>query len=403
MDRSNLFPSYAPPNLRFSHGQGTWLIDTAGRRYLDFISGISVNTLGHAHPDLVAALETQARKLWHLSNMFDVPGQAELAARYCELTFADRVFFTNSGAESIECALKSARRYHAMNGAPERIEVIGFEGAFHGRTYASVNAAGNPKYLEGFGPRLPGYVQAPFGDFEALRGLVTDKTAAILIEPVQGEGGLRPVPLDDLEAIRALCDETGTLLIYDEVQCGAGRTGKLFAHQWSDKAAPDIMASAKGIGGGFPLGMCLATEAVAQYMTPGTHGTTYGGNALAMAVGAAVLDHLASDAFLEGVRARADRLRQQLTRLQTAYPHLIREVRGKGLLTGFKAGEIASLELRNRLRDAGLLVGVAGDDTVRLAPPLNVSDAEIDEAVSILESVLKSAEPTASAVAAALK
>ncbi|MCI4646360.1 MAG: aspartate aminotransferase family protein [Hyphomonadaceae bacterium] len=403
MDRSSLFPSYAPPNLRFTHGEGTWLTDTSGRRYLDFISGISVNTLGHAHPDLVAALESQARKLWHLSNMFDVPGQAELAARYCELTFADRVFFTNSGAESIECALKSARRYHAMNSAPERIEVIGFEGAFHGRTYASVNAAGNPKYLEGFGPRLPGYVQAPFGDFETLQSLVSDKTAAILIEPVQGEGGLRPAPLGYLEAIRALCDETGTLLIYDEVQCGAGRTGKLFAHQWSDRAAPDIMAAAKGVGGGFPLGMCLATEAVAQHMTPGTHGTTYGGNALAVAVGAAVLDHLGREDFLQGVRDRADLLELKLKRLKTAHPDLVEEVRGKGLLIGFKAGEIANLELRNRARDAGLLIGVAADNTVRLAPPLNVSAAEIDQAVDILESVLKSVGPSASAVAAALK
>ena len=384
MKNSCLYPTYAPPNLHFSHGEGSWLTATDGRRYLDFIAGISVNTLGHAHPALVSALEEQAKKFWHLSNMFNVPGQAELAQRYCRLTFADRVFFTNSGTESIECALKSARRYHAQRGHPDRIDIIGLQGAFHGRTYAAVNAAGNPKYLDGFGPSLPGYTQAPFGDLEALKGLVGPSTAGVLIEPVQGEGGLRRAPLDYLESVRELCDEAGTLLIYDEVQCGAGRTGKLFAHQWSDKAAPDIMATAKGVGGGFPLGMCLATEAVGRHMTPGTHGTTYGGNALAVAVGAAVLDYLDDEAFLADVRDRGEQLREGLKTLQTEFPDYVTDVRGLGLLAGFKAGRADNMGIRDALRKSGLLVGIAGDNVVRLVPPLNVSSAEVNFALDKL-------------------
>ena len=389
MNRDSLFPTYAPPALQFSHGKGSWLTDTSGRQYLDFIAGISVNTLGHAHPALVEALHEQAQKIWHLSNMFDVPGQAGLARRYCQLTFAERVFFTNSGAESIECALKSARKFHAAQGHPERIDIIGFEGAFHGRTYASVNAAGNPNYLEGFGPRLPGYKQVPFGDIDAVRAMVNEQTAAILIEPVQGEGGLRPAPLAYLEALRELCDAQGILLIYDEVQCGAGRTGQLFAHQWSEHAAPDLMATAKGVGGGFPLGMCLATAEVAHHMVPGTHGTTYGGNPLAIAVGTAVLDHLTMPGFLENVRQRSAQLHGELDRLKTKHPDLIAEVRGKGLLAGFKLGSGTNTALRDRLREDGLLAGVAGDNTVRLAPPLNVTSAEIEQAIQIIDDVLE--------------
>ncbi|KJS24536.1 MAG: acetylornithine aminotransferase [Hyphomonadaceae bacterium BRH_c29] len=390
MNRDSLFPTYAPPELQFSHGKGSWLTDTSGRQYLDFIAGISVNTLGHAHPALVEALHTQALKIWHLSNMFDVPGQADLARRYCELTFADRVFFTNSGAESIECALKSARKFHSAQGHPERIDIVGFEGAFHGRTYASVNAAGNPNYIEGFGPRLPGYKQAPFGNIDALRAMTDEQTAAILIEPVQGEGGLRPAPMSYLEALRELCDEQGILLIYDEVQCGAGRTGQLFAHQWSECAAPDLMATAKGVGGGFPLGMCLATSEVARHMMPGTHGTTYGGNPLAVAVGTAVLDHLTAPGFLENVRERSAQLHGELSRLKAKHPDLVAEVRGKGLLAGFKLASGVNTAMRDRLRESGLLAGVAGDNTVRLAPPLNVSAAEIDQAIEIIDSALES-------------
>lgn len=403
MNRHHLFPTYSPPSLRFSHGEGSWLSTTDGHQFLDFIAGISVNTLGHTHPSLVSALTDQAQKIWHLSNMFDVPGQSELAERYCSHCFADRVFFTNSGTESIECALKSARRYHAENGEPDRIDIIGFDGSFHGRSYAAVNASGNTRYMDGFGPGLPGYVQAPFGDLDAVKALVGPQTAAILIEPVQGEGGLRTAPLTYLESLRELCDETGTLLIYDEVQCGAGRTGKLFAHQWSDAAEPDIMATAKGVGGGFPMGMCLATEKIAYTMTPGTHGTTYGGNALAVAVGSAVLDQLCKPGFLDAVCTRADQLQSGLSHLCVEYPSLIEEVRGKGLLTGFKAGMVSNLELRDRLRDDGLLVGVAGDNVVRFAPALNVCARDIDIALAKLSACLSSLStpPTASSVAPA--
>ncbi|MEM8987453.1 MAG: aspartate aminotransferase family protein [Pseudomonadota bacterium] len=387
--RDHIFPTYAPPALNFTKGEGVWLTDDKGDKYLDFISGISVNTLGHAHPDLVAALTAQAGKLWHLSNMFDVPGQSELADRYCALTFADRVFFANSGAEAIECALKAARRYHFSEGAPERINIIGFSGAFHGRTYATINAAGNPKYLEGFGPALPGYKHVPFGDMDALKAVVDDKTAAIIIEPVQGEGGLRPLPETDLTELRALCDETGALLIYDEVQCGAGRTGKLFAHQWADNAAPDIMAAAKGVGGGFPFAMCLATEAVGRYMVPGTHGTTYGGNALAVAVGHAVLDHLEKETFADHVVEVSKRLRNGLEELAANHESLVDEVRGKGLLVGATL-KTPNAKVRDLARDKGLLIGVAGDNSFRLAPALNVTAAEVDEAVEILRSVFQS-------------
>ncbi len=389
MNRDHLYPSYSPPDLQFVSGEGTWLTAKTGDRFLDFISGISVNTLGHAHPDLVNALQKQAKKIWHLSNMFNVPGQAELAEKYCKLTFADQVFFTNSGTESVECALKSARKYHAKNGQAQRTTIIGFEGAFHGRTYASVNAAGNPKYLEGFGPRLPGYAHARFNDLASVEALIDDTVAAIIVEPIQGEGGLRAGSETFLTGLRNLSDRHGLLLIYDEVQCGAGRTGKLFAHQWFKGADPDIMATAKGVGGGFPFGMCLATKAVARHMVPGTHGTTYGGNALACAVGDAVLSHLANPSFMSDVNARAGQLRSELHALQEAFPDFVTDVRGKGLLTGVALSEdLLNMDVRNHARDAGLLVGVAGNNTVRLAPPLNVTTAEIEHAASTLRAVI---------------
>ncbi|MEM8799108.1 MAG: aspartate aminotransferase family protein [Pseudomonadota bacterium] len=387
MDRRHIFPTYAPPALKFIKGEGTWLTDEHGNRYLDFISGISVNTLGHAHPDLVAALQKQAENLWHLSNMFDVPGQAELAARYCELTFADRVFFTNSGAEAVECALKAARRYHFENGAPERVNIIGFSGAFHGRTYGAINAAGNPAYLKGFGPALPGYISLPFGDHDALKAAMDDTIAAVIVEPVQGEGGLRAMPTECLTGLRALCDETGALLIYDEVQCGAGRTGKLFAHEWAENAAPDIMAAAKGVGGGFPFGMCLASEAVGKHMVVGTHGSTYGGNALAMAVGHAVLDHLGTPEFLAHVRAISDRMHAGFQALVNDFTNVL-AVRGKGLLSGCQL-DMPNTQVRDAARERGLLIGVAGDNVIRLAPPLNASFEEVDEALTRLRDTLK--------------
>lgn len=385
--RQHLFPTYAPPAIQFDRGEGVRLWDKEGIEYLDFISGISVNTLGHAHPDLVRVLEEQAKKLWHLSNMFDVPGQSELADRYCNLTFADRIFFANSGAEAVECTLKTARRYHFERGNPERIEIIGFDGAFHGRTYATINAAGNPNYVKGFGPPLPGYSKLAFGDMEALKTAINSKTAAVIIEPVQGEGGLRPVSLDHLQQMRKICSDAGALLIYDEVQCGAGRTGKLFAYEWAENAAPDLMATAKGVGGGFPLGMTFATEEVAQYMVPGTHGTTYGGNALAVAVGHAVLDHIERPEFLSHVETIAEQIRVGFEEIRAAVPGTIIEVRGKGLLIGAKLA-VSNISVRNALRDAGLLIGVAGDNVVRLAPPLNVSSADVAEALQRMRDCL---------------
>jgi acetylornithine/N-succinyldiaminopimelate aminotransferase len=390
MNRAHIFPSYSPPDISFSHGSGSWLTDRSGKRYLDFISGISVNTLGHAHPDLVEALYQQSQKLWHLSNMFDVPGQTELAERYCQYTFADRVFFTNSGAESVECALKSARKFHAVSGHAEKIEIIGFEGAFHGRTYASINAAGNPKYLKDFGPSLPGYTHAKFNDLTTVEPLINEATAGIIVEPIQGEGGLRAGTGEFLQGLRKLCDQHQLLLIYDEVQCGAGRTGKLFAHQWFEQAEPDIMATAKGVGGGFPFGMCLATEAVATHMLPGTHGTTYGGNALACAVGAAVLNHLTAPSFLSVVCKRSEVLESSLDSVASAFPSLILGLRGKGLLAGLALHpSVSNLEIRNQVRADGLLVGVAGDNTIRLAPPLNVSEDEIHLAAETLHTAFE--------------
>ena len=385
-----LMSTYAPPDIMFERGEGSYLIASNGARYLDFIAGIAVNALGHAHPVVVEALKAQAEKLWHLSNMYQTPGQRELAAAYCAATFADRVFFTNSGAEAVECAIKTARRHHFVNGRPERVNIIGFEGSFHGRTLAAVNASGNPKYLEGFGPTLPGFVQLPFGDHDALRRTVNEATAAVIIEPVQGEGGVRAVPDACLKGVRDICDERGALVIYDEVQCGAGRTGKLYAHQWIEGAEPDIMAIAKGIGAGFPMGACLAKEAVADGMTLGVHGSTFGGNALAMAVGRAVFGEMTKPGFLDHVIARANQLRQGLAGLMDAYPDLIEEIRGKGLLVGFKV-KCENTALRNAARERGLLVGLASDNMVRLAPPLNVAAEDVSKAVAILDEALAAA------------
>ncbi len=388
--REHLFPTYAPPPISLVEGKGSWLTDTQGNRYLDYISGISVNALGHGHPDLVGALKDQAEKVWHLSNMFDVPGQKELADRYCASCFGDRVFFGNSGSEAVELALKAARMYHHANGNPERINILGFDGSFHGRTYAAVNASGNKKYLKGFGPKLPGYTQLPFADHEALKAAVDDTTAAILIEPVQGEGGLRPLPDQCLQGLRKLCDDEGILLIYDEVQCGAGRTGKLWAHQWAQGGEPDIMACAKGVGGGFPMGFCIATEAVAQHMVVGTHGSTYGGNALAMAVGHAVLDHIGDESFLQNVVDVAAEFKAGLESLaQQKFPDMITEVRGKGLLIGFQMNaDYVAGDVKNMARDHGLLIGSAGDNVVRIAPPLNTTAEEVKIALGKIEDVL---------------
>jgi acetylornithine/N-succinyldiaminopimelate aminotransferase len=383
---SHILPVYSPPEQSFVRGEGVWLFDDRGERYLDFIAGIAVNCLGHAHPKLVAALTEQANKLWHTSNMFKVAGQETLADKYCAASFADVVFFTNSGTEAIEGALKLARKYHSANGEPERIDIIGFHGAFHGRSYAGINAAGNPSYVEGFGPLLPGYKHAPFGDIDAVAALMGPTTAGVLIEPVQGEGGVRAAPEGFLAGLRKLCDEHGALLIYDEVQCGAARTGKLWAHEW-ENVAPDVMAAAKGIGGGFPLGAFMATREAAKGMTRGVHGSTYGGNPLAMAVGNAAFDEISRPEFLERVRAVASQLGQSLEGLKDRHPALVLDVRGKGLLRGLKLA-VDNKAVQAKLRDMKVLTGVAGENVLRLAPPLIVDEAQVSQAVGAIDAVL---------------
>ncbi|MDI7862259.1 aspartate aminotransferase family protein [Rhizobiaceae bacterium n13] len=378
-----LYDTYSRTPLRFVRGEGVWLFTESGERYLDFAAGVAVNSLGHAHPHLVEALKAQAEKVWHLSNLYDIPGQESLADRLTKATFADKVFFTNSGAEALECAIKTARRYQYAKGRPERFHIITFEGAFHGRTLATIAAGGQEKYLTGFGPKAPGFDQVPFGDLDALKAAITEATAAILIEPVQGEGGIRPVPNEFLRELRSLCDEHELLLILDEVQCGIGRTGKLFAYEWAG-IAPDIMAVAKGIGGGFPLGACLATSEAAFGMVAGTHGSTYGGNPLAMAVGNAVLDVVLADGFLDRVRDVALVFRQALASLKDRFPDVIEEIRGEGLMLGIKA-RLPSGELLQAMRSEHLLGVPAGENVIRLLPPLNVTAEEAREGLARLE------------------
>lgn len=378
-----LYETYMRAPLRFERGEGVWLLAEDGSRYLDFAAGVAVNSLGHAHPHLVAALKDQADKVWHLSNLYEIPGQEKLAKRLTDNTFADKVFFTNSGAEALECAIKTARRYQFAKGRTERFHVITFEGAFHGRTLATIAAGGQAKYLEGFGPKAPGFVQVPFGDLDAVKDAITEETAAILIEPIQGEGGIRPAPKAFLQALRDLCDEYGLMLIFDEVQCGVGRTGKLFAYEWSG-IEPDILAAAKGIGGGFPLGACLATEEAASGMVAGTHGSTYGGNPLAMAVGNAVLDVVLGEGFLEHVRDVALVFRQGLASLADRFPDVIEEIRGEGLMLGIKAA-VPSAELLKAIRAEKMLAVPAGENVIRLLPPLITTAEEAREGLARIE------------------
>ncbi|RFB98593.1 acetylornithine transaminase [Rhizobium leguminosarum bv. trifolii] len=378
-----LYDTYSRAPLRFERGEGVWLITEGGERYLDFGAGVAVTSVGHSNPHVVGALKEQADKVWHLSNIYEIPGQERLAKRLTDATFADKVFFTNSGAEALECAIKTARRYQFSKGHPERFHIITFEGAFHGRTLATIAAGGQEKYLEGFGPKAPGFDQVAFGDIDAVRAAITDATAAILIEPVQGEGGVRPATPEFMKALRQICDENGLLLILDEVQTGVGRTGKLFAHEWSG-ITPDIMAVAKGIGGGFPLGACLATAEAASGMKAGTHGSTYGGNPLAMAVGGAVLDVILADGFLQQVRDVALVFRQGLASLKDRYPDVIEDIRGEGLLLGVKAA-VPSAELLQAIRAAHLLGVPAGDNVIRLLPPLVVTAEEAREGLARLE------------------
>ena len=379
-----ILPTYNRAPLAFEKGEGAWLTTTDGRRFLDFGAGIAVNSLGHANPALVKALTDQAHAVWHVSNLYQIPAQQRLADQLVEHTFADTVFFTNSGTEACELAVKMARKHFYDAGQPERTDIITFAGSFHGRSSAGIAAAGSEKMVKGFGPLLPGFVHLPFGDHDALTEAAKSPTlAAILIEPVQGEGGIRPVPDQCLKGLRDLCDEHGLLLIFDEVQCGVGRTGKLFAHEWSG-ITPDIMMVAKGIGGGFPLGAVLATEHAADGMTAGTHGSTYGGNPLGCAVGNAVMDIIADPAFLAEVNRKAGLLRQKLEGLVAAHPDVFTGVRGAGLMLGLVC-KATNTDIVKAGYDAGLLTVPAADNVIRLLPPLNLTDADIATAVDLLE------------------
>ena len=389
---------YQRAPLAFERGEGSRLYTADGEAYLDCLAGIAVNALGHSNPVLVDALKAQADKLWHVSNIFTIPGQEALARRLTDASFADVVFFTNSGTEAIECAIKTARKFHWANGQPERIDIIGFEGSFHGRTLAAVNASGNPSYLEGFGPPMPGFVYLPYGDMAAIRAAVGPTTAAILLEPVQGEGGARAWPEAMLREIRQLCDEAGVLLIYDEIQCGLGRTGKLFAYEWVEGAEPDIMALAKALGGGFPVGACLATAEAASGMTVGSHGSTYGGNPLAMAVGLAALEELVKPELQAHVREVAGYFNQQLAGLKDRYPDIVLDVRGKGLLIGVKLAT-SNRDFMQHARDEKLLLAGGGDNCVRLLPPLILSIEDASEAVGKLERACETARAKAKAAA----
>jgi acetylornithine/N-succinyldiaminopimelate aminotransferase len=383
MGASHLLPTYARVDLAFERGEGAWLIATNGERYLDFTSGVAVNALGHAHPQLIAAISEQVRKLSHVSNLYRIPEAERLARRLCEASFAEVVFFANSGAEAMECAIKMARKYQSASGKPERFRIITFEGAFHGRTLATLAAGGQKKYLDGFGPVVEGFDQVPFGDLEATKRAVGPETAAILIEPIMGEGGVRVVPHEILRALRQLCDRHGLLLIFDEVQTGVGRTGELFAYQRTG-VTPDIMALAKALGGGFPVGACLATAEAGKGMTAGTHGSTFGGNPLAMAAGNAVLDVMLADGFLARVQRTALVFKQKLAEIKDRFPSVVAEVRGEGLLIGLRA-VVPSSNLVDELRAEKMITVAAGDNVVRLLPPLIVSEEEIAEAVRRIE------------------
>jgi acetylornithine/N-succinyldiaminopimelate aminotransferase len=378
-----VLPVYNRAAVSFVRGEGARVFTEAGDSYLDFGAGVAVTSCGHAHPHLVEALTTQAQKIWHTSNIYQMPGQDRLAQRLIDNTFADTVFFCNSGAEALECSIKMARRFHHANGHPERNTIITFDGAFHGRTLATIAAGGQEKYLEGFEPRMGGFLQLPFGDHAALEAAISPSIAGILIEPVQGEGGIRPVPTQCLKGLRELCDKHGILLIFDEVQTGVGRTGTLFAHEASG-ITPDIMAVAKGIGGGFPLGACLATERAASGMAPASHGSTFGGNPLATAVGNAVLDVVLADGFMDNVKSMALLLKQKLAELKDTYPDVIEDIRGQGLMIGIKC-KVPNTKFQAAALQEKLLTIAAGDNVVRLLPPLIITTADVQEAFTTLD------------------
>jgi acetylornithine/N-succinyldiaminopimelate aminotransferase len=384
---SAVMPTYARYDVTIDRGEGVYIIDTAGRRYLDFGAGIAVNALGHCHPHLVEALKTQAESIWHCSNLYTIPGQERLAERLVENSFADSVFFANSGGEAVELACKTARKYHSENGHPERYRIISVEGAFHGRSLAMIAAGRQEKHTKGFGPLTDGFDQVAFGNLNEMRAAITAETAAILVEPVQGEGGIRLMDTEYLRSLRQIADEFGLLLLMDEVQTGVGRTGKLFAHEWSG-VTPDVMALAKGLGGGFPIGACLATQKVTDAMTAGSHGTTFGGNPMSCAVGNAVLDVVLGDGFLANVERVSAKLMQGLEKLIADYPGVFVSVRGKGLMIGIKcADSVVNGSVVQGLIAGGMLTVPAGDNIVRLLPPLVIEDAHVDEALSIMAKV----------------
>ena len=396
---SALFGTYARSDLAFERGEGMRLFTADGTSYLDFNSGIGVNALGHHDPHLVGALKAAADKVWHTSNIFTIPEQERLGQRLVEATFADAVFFTNSGAEAVECAIKTARHYFFAKGEPDRYEIIAFTGSFHGRTMGTIAAGGNPHYTEGFGPVVPGFKHTDPGDLAAVEALIDDKTCAILIEPVQGEGGVTAMPVEFLKGLRELCDQHGLLLILDEVQCGYGRTGKFFAHEWAG-ITPDIMSVAKGIGGGFPLGACLARGEVAKSMVPGTHGSTYGGNPLACAVGNAVLDRILGPGFIANVDTMGQRLAWHLQQLAQRFPNYITEVRGKGLIAGVRITPPVRDFVARLRRDHHLLAVAAGENVLRLLPPLIVTEADIEEAIGKIADAFVALDTEAASIPA---
>ncbi|MBI09488.1 MAG: acetylornithine transaminase [Rhodospirillaceae bacterium] len=384
---SAVMSTYGRYDLEFERGEGPYLITTDGRQFLDFAAGIAVNSLGHSHPHLVKTLQDQAAKLWHVSNLYNIPEQTRLADRLAKATFADKVFFCSTGLEAMEGAIKLCRRYQFAEGAPERWRIVTVEGAFHGRSLATIAAAKNEKHLEGFGPPADGFDQVPFDNLNELRNAIGPETAAIAFEPIQGEGGIRPADLEYLRSLREIADEFGVLLLFDEVQCGYGRTGKLFAHEWAG-ITPDVMAIAKGLGSGFPIGAFIATEDAAKGMVPGTHGSTFGGNPLAVSVGNAVLDVLLEDGFLKGVEKKGQILWDRLSEVVGRYPDVYESVRGAGLMIGIKcvvpAGDIVVA-----FQKAGMLTVPAGENVARLLPPLNIDESHIDQALDIVDRVGK--------------
>jgi len=384
MTISPVMPVYSRSKLAFEYGNGAYLFDKQGNRYLDFAAGIAVNSLGHCHPHLVEALTAQANKLWHVSNLYEIPGYQKLAKRLTDACFADTVFFCNSGTEAIECGIKMVRKYHDDTGNPERFRIITFKGAFHGRTLAAASASDRDKCIEGFNPPVEGFDNIEFGNIEQVQNAITKETAAILIEPVQGEGGIRVAPIEFLQQLRQIADIHGLLLFMDEVQCGMGRTGRLFAHEWAG-ITPDIMATAKGIGGGFPLGACLATEKAALGMTYGTHGSTYGGNPLAMAVGNAIADIIIDEDFLNKVQMLSNSLKLRLEVVAAEFPTIIESIRGLGMMLGIKL-HVPNKEFAEQLRNNGLLTVPAGENVLRLLPPLTIDDSHIEEAIVKLKA-----------------